>query len=61
MKGIDEEQVEIAVAWAKGEISLVKASMLLNLNNPYPTLARALKVYFQWKKIAAHKKIDLKF
>lgn len=58
-KQITGEQVEVAVAWAKGEITYQQAQSVLSSSKTisvYPKLARALKVYLSKEKDLAESK-----
>lgn len=58
-KQISGEQVEVAVAWAKGEITYSQAQSVLSASKTisvYPQLARALKIYLLKEKDLAESK-----
>ena len=52
-KGASAEEVEVALAWAKGEVSLsqiMRAMKVSNINVVYTKLAHCFKVYINSKK-----------
>ena len=47
---ITSEIIELAVAWAKGDISMTQVSKAVGKKNPYALLARALSLYIKTSK-----------